>query len=82
MSGYEPIPLPDRADLNEAEMAARSQLFLELMQRRHTLREFSDRPVPRSRIEIASFVRGSSRGQTASPTLPDADVSRAARPCT
>jgi iodotyrosine deiodinase len=58
MSGYEPIPLPDRADLREAEMAARSQAFLDLMRRRHTLRAFSDRPVPRSLIEDALAVAG------------------------
>jgi nitroreductase len=51
MSDHQPIPLPDRADLPEAEMIARSEQFLERMRRRHTIREFSDRPVPRAIIE-------------------------------
>ena len=51
MSDHQPIPLPDRADLPEAEMIARSEQFLDRMRRRHTVREFSDRPVPRAIIE-------------------------------
>jgi iodotyrosine deiodinase len=58
MTVYEPIALPDRADLSETDMLARSQAFLDLMRRRHTLREFSDRPVPRSLIEEAIQVAG------------------------
>ena len=51
MSDHQPIPLPARADLPEAEMIARSEQFLDRMRRRHTVREFSDRPVPRAIIE-------------------------------
>lgn len=58
MTVYEPIPLPDRADMSEAEMTARAQAFLNLMRRRHSIRDFSDRPVPRALIEDAIRVAG------------------------
>ena len=48
---YDAIPLPDRADLSDAEMIARSKAVLADMRRRHTVREFSDAPVPREVVE-------------------------------
>jgi nitroreductase len=48
---YEPLPLPDRADLSDAQMLERADAALDRMRRRHTVREFSDRPVPRVIIE-------------------------------
>ena len=50
-SAYRPIPLPDRRDLSDAEAAAAAAGFLDLMRRRHSIRDFSDRPVPRRVIE-------------------------------
>jgi iodotyrosine deiodinase len=40
------------------EMQARAEAFLALMQRRRTVRDFSDRPVPREIIETALKVAG------------------------
>lgn len=48
---YEPLALPDRHDLNDAEMAAAAQAFFEHMRKRHSVRAFSDRPVARGVIE-------------------------------
>ena len=48
---YTPIPLPDRANLTDAEMLARAEAVLQRLRRRHTVREFSDRPVPREVVE-------------------------------
>lgn len=44
-------PLPDRWDLADAEMRARADQALARLRRRHTIREFSDRPVPRDIVE-------------------------------
>ncbi|KIC25731.1 MULTISPECIES: nitroreductase family protein [unclassified Leisingera] len=48
---YEPLPLPDRAEYSEAEMQEKAAAFLAHMQRRHTVRDFTDQPVPRAVIE-------------------------------
>jgi iodotyrosine deiodinase len=48
---YEPIDLPDRIELPDDEMARQASRFYETMRRRHTVRDFSRRPVPRSVIE-------------------------------
>ncbi len=48
---YEPLPLPDRQDLSDEAMRAAAELFYDRMRRRHTVRQFSDRPVPLDVIE-------------------------------
>ncbi len=48
---YEAIPLPDRRDFSDAEMAERARHFFEEMKTRHSVRDFSPAPVPRSIIE-------------------------------
>ncbi len=48
---YRAIPLPDRADLTDAEMSRAATAFFEKMRTRHTVRDYSDRPVPRAVIE-------------------------------
>lgn len=48
---YEAIPLPDRRDFSDAEMAKRAKAFLAEMKTRHSVRDFTDRPVPRGIIE-------------------------------
>lgn len=55
---YEPIPLPDRGDLPDAEMLQAAQAFFERMRRRHTVRDFSDRPVPQAVIEACIATAG------------------------
>ena len=56
---YEALPLPDRFDYSDAEMAARAAGFYDLMKRRHSVRDFSDRPVPRAVIEECVRTAGS-----------------------
>ena len=48
---YEALDLPDRADMSDAEMRAAAQAFYEKMKTRHSVRDFSDRPVARAVIE-------------------------------
>ena len=48
--GYDPIPLPHRADMSDAEMQEAAQEFLHKMQQRHTVRDFSDRAVAKDVI--------------------------------
>lgn len=55
---YQAIPLPDRADLGDADSLASAQAFLDTMRRRHTVRDFSDRPVDRAVIEAAVATAG------------------------
>jgi nitroreductase len=45
------VPLPGHREYPPAEMQARARDFAELMQRRRTVRDFSDRAVPRALIE-------------------------------
>ena len=56
---YEALPLPDRFDYSDAEMGARAAGFYDLMKRRHSVRDFSDRPVPRAVIEDCVRTAGS-----------------------
>lgn len=48
---YEPIPLPDRAEMTDAERREQAAAFLARMATRHTVRDFTDRDVPREVIE-------------------------------
>ncbi len=52
------IPLPDYAELAPAEMARRASDFLADIRRRHTVRDFSPRPVPRGLIETCLAAAG------------------------
>lgn len=51
MADYLPIPLPDYRAYPEAEMRARAVAFKDEIRRRHTVRDFSDRAVPRDIVE-------------------------------
>lgn len=48
---YTPIRLPDFVERPQADMLARATAFYEAIRQRHTVREFSNRPVPREIIE-------------------------------
>ncbi|MGD9864856.1 MAG: nitroreductase family protein [Pseudodonghicola sp.] len=48
---YRALPLPDRAELSDAEMLAAAEAFYDRMRRRHTVRDYDPRPVPRQVIE-------------------------------
>ena len=54
-------PLTSYREYPEAEMIARSRAFAADLARRRTVRQFSDRPVPRSVIE-ACLEAASARG--------------------
>ena len=53
MSSYRTIPLPDYREYPVEEMRQRLDDFFTEVNRRRTVREFSDRPVPRDIIETA-----------------------------
>ncbi len=53
------IPLPPRDDLPDLELAMRAAKFQAEMARRRTVRDFSDRPVPREVIETCLRTAGS-----------------------
>lgn len=51
MSEYKPIPLPDRISITDDDMRVRSEDHLTMMQKRHTVRHYSDRQVASEIIE-------------------------------
>ncbi|WP_020400719.1 nitroreductase family protein [Kordiimonas gwangyangensis] len=51
MQPHDNVPLPDYIEYDEGEMRARAAEFLADIRRRHTVRDFSDRPVPQEIIE-------------------------------
>ncbi len=57
-SAYQPVPLPDRVGWPADQMQARAEAFLADIRRRHTVRDFSDRPVPRELIETCIRAAG------------------------
>ena len=57
---YEPLPLPDRTDFSDLEMQVAADAFYDRIRRRHTVRDFSDRPVARSVIESCIRAAGTS----------------------
>lgn len=52
------VPLDEYRELPVDQMRARSRDFLEAMRRRRTVRDFSDRPVPRDIIETCILAAG------------------------
>lgn len=58
MLQHDSLPLPDYREYPPAEMAERAQWFYSEISRRHTVREFSDRPVPREIIETCLRATG------------------------
>ena len=55
---YEPLPLPDRIDKPDDAMAEAAHAFVSAMRTRHTVRDFTDRPVPSEIIEACVQVAG------------------------
>lgn len=47
---YQPLPLPDRVQMPDAEALAAVSAFRDYMRKRHSVRDYSDRPVPREVI--------------------------------
>ncbi|MTI09833.1 nitroreductase family protein [Curvivirga aplysinae] len=56
---FEPIPLPDYQAYPETEMLERAQAFYHEVKRRHTVRDFSDKSVPKEIIEQCILSAGS-----------------------
>jgi iodotyrosine deiodinase len=48
---YEGLALPDRSDLTDAQMHDEARAFYDHVKRRHSVRDFTDRPVDRAVIE-------------------------------
>jgi nitroreductase len=55
---FVPIPLPDFVEYSPDDMQRRAEAFYEGLRRRHTVREFSSRPVPKSVIETCLTAAG------------------------
>lgn len=55
---YRPIPLPGYREYPVEEMRERAAAFVAAMRTRRTVRDFSDRPVPRDLIETCLTVAG------------------------
>ena len=78
------VPLPLPADLDDAARIARAEEFADEMARRRTVRDFSDRPVPRELIRAALRAAGTApSGAHQQPwrfvAIADADIKRRIR---
>lgn len=58
MRDHDSVKLPDYRELEQSEMIARASSFYEEIKRRHTVRSFSPRPVPREIIESCILAAG------------------------
>ena len=48
---YQPLPLPDRVQKPDDQALADARAYLDYMKKRHSVRQFDTRPVPRAVIE-------------------------------
>ncbi|MEO0401755.1 MAG: nitroreductase family protein [Pseudomonadota bacterium] len=55
---YSQLPLPDRQELSDADMQERTESYRDFMATRHSVRDYSTRPVPQSVIEAAIAAAG------------------------
>lgn len=55
---YAPVPLPDYTEYPVEDMRAQARAFYAQIRRRHTVRDFDDRPVPRDIIETCLMAAG------------------------
>lgn len=81
---YRPVPLPDYQERPLAEMRAGAQAFYDDIKKRHTVRDFSSRPVPRDIIETCLRAAGTApNGANHQPwhfaVIGDADVKKRIR---
>ena len=56
--GYQALPLPDRLELDEAGSLAGAEGFLAFMRKRHSVRDYSTRPVPEAVIAACIAAAG------------------------
>lgn len=57
-NSYIPVPLPDYREMPLEAMRAGAQEFYDFIRQRHTVRDFSTRPVPRDIIETCLMAAG------------------------
>ena len=57
-AAFRPIPLPDYQEQDPVQMQASAKQFYNFARRRHTVREFSPRPVPSGLNETKESVLG------------------------
>jgi len=55
---YQPLPLPDRVQLDEAGSLAEAEDFLAFMRKRHSVRDYSTKPVPEAVIAACIAAAG------------------------
>jgi len=55
---YSALPLPDRADYDDAQMLAKAEAFYAHVKTRHSIRDYIDRPVPKPVIEACVLAAG------------------------
>ena len=55
---YQPLPLPDRVQLDDARSLAAAEAFLAYMRKRHSVRDYSTRPVPEAVIAACIAAAG------------------------
>lgn len=55
---YQPLPLPDRVQMPEAEALAEAERFLARMRQRHSVRQYSPQPVPEAIIAACIAAAG------------------------
>lgn len=55
---YAALPLPDRADYDDAEMLAQAEQFYAHVKTRHSIRDYTPRPVPKAVIEACILAAG------------------------
>lgn len=56
---YEAVPLPDRVSVDDDAALSEAEAFRARMATRHSVRDFTDRPVPRAVIESCLMTAGS-----------------------
>ena len=81
---YDPIPLPERAALTDEQAIAAAEAYYQRIRTRHTVRHFTDEPVPREVIESALRAAGTApNGANQQPwhfvCIADADIKRQIR---
>jgi iodotyrosine deiodinase len=55
---YQPLPLPDRVQMDDAEALAEAESFLTYMRKRHSVRDYSSRHVPEAVITACIAAAG------------------------
>ena len=55
---YKALPLPDRANYDDAQMQAEADRFYDHVRTRHSIRDYVDRPVPKEVIEACVKAAG------------------------